>query len=77
MTHMLPEEAVQASEELSAKKVQPIHWGMFVLSTHDWFDPVSRMLEGSKDKDFKLLTPIIGEEVVVGEKQAFVEWWTK
>ena len=77
MTHMFPEESVQASSDLSAKKVQPIHWGMFVLSTHDWFDPVSRMLEGSKEKNFKLMTPIIGEEVIVEEDQTFPLWWTK
>lgn len=77
MSHMFPEESVQASEDLSAKKIQPIHWGMFVLSTHDWFEPAERMAKAAEEKDLNLITPIIGEEVVVSEEQKFEQWWKK
>ena len=75
MSHMFPEESIQASTDLSAHKIQPIHWGMFTLSTHDWFEPVARMTEAAKEHNLNLVTPIIGEEVVVSEEQEFFQWW--
>lgn len=37
--HLLPEETAQAYYDLRAKRAFPIHWGMFNLSLHHWFDP--------------------------------------
>ena len=77
MSHMFPEESMQASIDLSAKKIQPIHWGVFALSTHDWFDPPQRMATVAEEKELELLTPIIGEAVVVSEEKKFSYWWKR
>jgi len=77
MSHMFPEESIQASAELSAQQVQPIHWGMFTLSTHDWFEPADRMLKAAEEQNISLATPIIGEPVVVSERSSFSKWWKK
>jgi len=75
MSHLHPEDTVQASEDIQAKKIQPIHWGMFTLSTHDWFEPPEQILKGSRDKEFSVLTPVIGERVCPKEQQEFSAWW--
>ena len=42
---------------------------MFVLSTHDWFEPANRMTDAAEEKNINLVTLIIGEEVVVSEEK--------
>ena len=37
--HLLPDETAKAYKDLKAKRAFPIHWGMFNLSLHHWFDP--------------------------------------
>jgi len=37
--HLMPEETAMAFKELKAKRMFPIHWGMFNLSLHHWYDP--------------------------------------
>ena len=42
--HMMPEETAQASADVKAEKMMPIHWGAFTLSLLDWDDPVKRVI---------------------------------
>lgn len=75
MAHMFPEEAVRGALELNAKYIHPIHWGMFRLSTHDWFDPPLRIRTAASD-DISVLFPKIGQEVLLSKFQAQKEpWW--
>ena len=77
MSHMFPEEAVRGAIELNAKYIHPIHWGMFRLSTHDWFDPPLRIRSAAGD-DISVLFPKIGQEVILSEFVPDVEpWWEK
>jgi L-ascorbate metabolism protein UlaG (beta-lactamase superfamily) len=74
--HMRPEEAVQAAGELGAKALIPSHVGRFSLSTHPWDEPFRRIRAASEGKDFRLLTPIIGEPVYLnGSPESGVAWW--
>ncbi len=41
--HMMPEETVQASIDLKATYLLPIHWGRFNLALHSWTDPAERV----------------------------------
>lgn len=75
--HLLPPEAVWAYHDLKAKKFFPIHWGMFELAMHPWYDPVQQLHKLSKEKDVNLLTPKIGQIVNLGEDQIFERWWEK
>ena len=75
MSHMFPEEAVKGAKELNAKYIHPIHWGMFRLSTHDWFDPPLRIQIAAED-DISVLFPKIGQEVLLSSFTPDKEpWW--
>lgn len=74
--HMMPEEVVQAAQELHAKKLLAVHWGKFSLSNHAWDDPAKRVYKSAKEKQVRLLTPMIGEQVNIDdEEQVFSPWW--
>ena len=75
--HLLPPEAVWAYHDLKAKKFFPIHWGMFELAMHPWYDPVQQLHKLSKEKNVDLLTPKIGQIVNLSEDQIFERWWEK
>ena len=73
---MFPEETAQAGLDLKAKKMMPIHWGAFKLSTHRWTDPVERVSKKAKELNIELITPKIGEPIDLIETQStFLEWW--
>lgn len=55
--HMMPEEVAQATMDLQAKILLPVHCGKFALSPHHWQDPFERIYTASQNKSYKLLTP--------------------
>ncbi len=75
--HMFPEETIQAAMDLNAKFLFPVHNSKFILSTHDWNEPLEKITQLSKHKNFKLITPIIGEKVELDNLsgQIFQNWW--
>lgn len=76
LIHMSPEETAQAAIDLNAKSLIHSHNSKFKLSHHTWYDPLNRISAASKDKSYRLLTPMIGEKVEVNNnKQIFTTWW--
>jgi len=74
--HMLPEEVVQAAQELKAKKLLAVHWGKFALGNHPWDEPAIRVHKAAQEKNLSLVTPMIGERVNIDEsEQSFSPWW--
>ena len=74
--HMMPEETAQAAADLHAKAVLPGHAGRFVLAKHTWDDPYKRLALASRRQDYRLLTPMLGEPVILSEPdQPFTAWW--
>ena len=74
--HMMPEQSAQAAQDLNARAVLPGHAGRFVLAKHTWDDPYKRLAAASRDKDFRLLTPRLGETVFAADTaQEFSAWW--
>jgi len=61
--HMLPNETAQASEDIRAEKVVPIHGGKFALARHKWNAPYIDLIAESAGKNYELLTPRIGEQI--------------
>ncbi len=59
--HMFPDQSVQASIDLNAKVLFPIHWSKFDLSSHSWDDPIIRVTDEAKKKNVNIATPMIGE----------------
>ena len=72
--HMLPAETAQASEDIHAKKVVPIHAGKFALARHMWNEPYRDLLAESAGRSYELLTPRIGELITFNE-QSFEHWF--
>jgi L-ascorbate metabolism protein UlaG (beta-lactamase superfamily) len=74
--HLMPADGIQAYKDLKGKNFFPIHWGMFALSMHAWYDPVEQLYRMSKEQDINLLAPKLGELVVLEENKSIDEWWT-
>ena len=73
---MLPEQTAEAALDLSAKLAMPIHWGSFVLALHSWKDPVERLSRKAKELDVNVITPKIGEQIILNK--TIIEnndWW--
>jgi len=74
--HMFPEEAARAAADLGAKELLPGHAGRFTIAAHDWDEPFKRIASASEGQPYRLLTPIIGEVLRIGDdSQSFRPWW--
>lgn len=77
LIHMMPEEAVQAALDLDAEAVLAAHNSKFKLAHHAWYDPLERITQASQGQPFRMLTPLIGESVLIEKKnQTFADWWS-
>ena len=73
--HMMPEETVQASRDVRATTLLPVHWGKFSLSLHPWDEPIERLVKKAEETNVAITTPMIGEPIVIGEKHPLAKWW--
>jgi L-ascorbate metabolism protein UlaG (beta-lactamase superfamily) len=74
--HMMPEEVVQAAQDLHAKKLMPVHWSKFTLGAHAWDDPILRVTKEASRKQMPIVTPYIGEKVVLSDSsRSYSAWW--
>jgi len=74
-SHIFPELGVQAHLDLRGKFMMPVHWGSFSISQHDWWEPIERAVSAAQSKGVSLLTPRVGQTLVIGEKAATEFWW--
>lgn len=72
--HLNPEEAITAFHELRGSVLVPIHWGVFDLSTHSWYEPIERLVKAAEEAQAKLITPRMGE-LVIPEAYQNAYWW--
>lgn len=76
--HMMPEEVVQAAQDLHAEKLMPVHWSKFSLALHAWNEPILRVTAEAKKKQLPTITPLIGEKVSLADTSISYEaWWEK
>lgn len=74
--HMMPEQVLQAAKDLNAKRLFPVHSSKFALSVHAWDAPLETITQLNADKKIPIITPIIGEKVLLkNNKQKFLPWW--
>jgi L-ascorbate metabolism protein UlaG (beta-lactamase superfamily) len=73
--HMMPEEVVQAAQDLQAKNLLAVHWGKFALANHTWDDSITRVYKAAHQNNMPLLTPMIGEKLKTDGDQQFSKWW--
>lgn len=73
--HLGPENAVQATLDLKAACLLPIHWGTFNLAFHSWTEPVERLLLAAEKGGVPLILPTPGETVVIKGEALNSAWW--
>ncbi len=73
--HMMPEETVQAAQDLQAAKLLPVHWSKFALSLHDWDEPVKRVVAEAGRKDMPLILPVPGAPTYLKGEHENKKWW--
>ncbi|QLB12702.1 L-ascorbate metabolism protein UlaG (beta-lactamase superfamily) [Bisgaardia hudsonensis] len=74
--HMVPEESIQAGVDVQAKQLLPMHWATFRLALHSWTDPIERAKKKAEELNLPIITPMIGEEVIIGDtKKHYSQWW--
>ena len=73
--HMMPEQTVQASVDLKAKVLLPVHWGKFTLANHPWKEPVERATKHAESLGMKITTPLIGEVLKLDSVASWERWW--
>lgn len=75
--HMMPEEVVQASIDLQAKRFFPVHSSKFKLANHPWKEPLQRVsIANEKQTLTQIITPKIGEIIYLNNsQQVFEKWW--
>ncbi|HEY0059980.1 MAG TPA: MBL fold metallo-hydrolase [Flavisolibacter sp.] len=72
--HMMPEEVVQAAQDLQARMLLPVHWSKFSLAIHEWDEPINRVSAEASRKGLPLLHPMIGEAINLDDPQS-TTWW--
>jgi len=75
--HMMPEETAAVAVQLKAKVLFPVHWGKFALATHEWDEPIQRVLKKAESLGVEVITPKIGERVVLDSIMPQSRWWVK
>ncbi|MFI9557357.1 MBL fold metallo-hydrolase [Nonomuraea endophytica] len=73
--HMNPEEAVNATIDLGAALMLPVHWATFTLALHPWGEPVDRLWREAKAREVKIAVPRPGELVDTADAPALDTWW--
>lgn len=73
--HMMPEDSVQAHEDLKGKVMFPIHNGTFDLSLHAWYEPFDRISILAEQKEFDIRFPQMGEIISLLNYNSTSKWW--
>lgn len=73
--HMFPEEVVEAAKDLKAKVLMPVHWGKFSLAMHTWDEPISRIVAEAEKQNFPIVTPKLGETIILNQNKPVQKWW--
>lgn len=75
--HMGPDNALRAAADLRAKVLMPIHWGLFNLAFHDWFQPPERVTEVAAQSRLPLWLPVPGEPTEFSGEARNTLWWRR
>lgn len=75
--HMMPEEVVQATKDLRAKVLFPVHSAKFALANHAWYEPLERISVAALQQNVPIITPLIGEFVLLNDMNTKPQYWWK
>ncbi|SSY70315.1 hypothetical protein [Alysiella crassa] len=70
---MFAHQSVQAALDLNAKKIVPMHWGVFSLGRNQWYQSIDNAVKSAKEPGLSIDVPKMGEKYADG----FVNdnWW--
>ena len=74
-THNMPEEAILGFLDLKGEYLVPVHWGMFNIAIHNWYDPIQESVKYSSKYGVALMTPKLGQLVELNQNNFFENWW--
>jgi L-ascorbate metabolism protein UlaG (beta-lactamase superfamily) len=74
--HMDAKEAIDAFQQMRAKKVFPIHWGTFDLALHSWYEPILELENISTEQEIPLLSMPQGKWFQLDDESEN-GWWKK
>ena len=74
-THNMPEEAILGFLDLKWEYLVPVHWGMFNIAIHNWYDPIQESFKYSSIYGVNLMTPKLGQLVELNQNNFFENWW--
>ena len=75
--HLGPDNAMRAAADLQAKALFPIHWGLFNLAFHDWFQPPERITELAAKAGLPLWLPEPGAPAEFTGEAINTMWWRR
>jgi L-ascorbate metabolism protein UlaG (beta-lactamase superfamily) len=77
--HLGPEQAVEANRRVRGKVMIPVHWGLLVLASHTWTEPVERVLAAARCAGTTVMTPRPGQSVepAADPLAQTPAWWPK
>jgi L-ascorbate metabolism protein UlaG (beta-lactamase superfamily) len=75
--HMGPDNAMHAAADLRAKVLFPIHWGLFNLAFHDWYQPPQRITELAVQTGLPLWLPEPGAPMEFTGEAHNTLWWRR
>lgn len=75
LIHMFPEQMIQATQDLKAKVVMPIHNSTFRLANHPWNEPLEQAWVVSQQKGVTMVAPEFGQRYVIGQSLDQQAWW--
>ena len=73
--HNMPDEVIQGFIDLEGRHLVPVHWGMFTLSLHNWYDPPSEITKRAEKQGISVMTPLMGQTVILDNPGVFERWW--
>ena len=73
--HMHPEDVVDAFKDLGAKVLVPVHWAVFQLSRHPWYEPAQRIKALAEQNGIALFVPRMGDVITSRTERRLDAWW--
>lgn len=75
--HLGPDNALRAAQDMRAKTLMPIHWGLFNLAFHDWYGPPERITEIATAAGLPLWMPEPGVPTEFTGDPMQTMWWRR